>query len=106
MDEQEALEIIYEGLTGDACLPIKLSRGEGLDQKMLIQIRQAMQLLIEHWHGRPEVPKRLASAFVDLQAAMEWGRDQYGENDQDAIEDAAIELVQLAYAVLEAEPKR
>jgi hypothetical protein len=63
-------------------------------------------MLIEHWHGRPEVPNRLASAFVDLQAAMEWGRDQYCESEQDAIEDAATELVQLAYALLEEEPKR
>lgn len=73
MDEQEALEVIYEGLAGEECLPIKLSRGEGLDQDMLSQIRQAMQMLIEHWHGRPQVPKRLACAFVDLQASMEWG---------------------------------
>ena len=105
MDDKEALEIIYEGLAGKECLPIKLSRGEGLDKKMLAQVKQAMQMLIEHWHGRDEVPKRLAAAFVDLHTAMEWGRDQYSESEQDEIEDVAIALVQLAYELLEKEPQ-
>lgn len=106
MTEQEAVEVIYEGLAGERSIPIKLSLGEGLDKDMLSQVEAAIRFLIERWRDRPEVPKRLAAAFLDLQTAMQWGGNLYSEKEQEEIEDASIELIQMAWELFEQEPGR
>jgi len=101
--EQQAIETVYEELAGLNCIPIKLRRGEGLDDAAMNRVREAIHFLNERWSERPYVPKRLAAAFVDIQASMEWGRDQYSEEEQVKIEDAGIELVTLANALFDVE---
>jgi hypothetical protein len=101
--EQQAIETVYEELAGEQCIPIKLRRGEGLDEAALNRVRQSLILLTELWKHMPYVPKRIAAAFVDIQSSMEWGRDQYSEGEQQRIEDAAIELVSLANDLFEDE---
>lgn len=106
MDEKAAMRVIYEGLAGEDCIPIKLRQGKGLDKEQLQAVKDAINFLAQEWKSRDMVPKRLAAAFVDIQSAMEWGRDRYSEAEQDEIEDAAIELVDLAYDLFEDSPHR
>lgn len=106
MDETEALQVIYDSFLGDETIPIKLRLGKGLDRKQLDKAKQALNFLIRAWHGRDMVPQRLAAAFVDIQSTMQWGKDQYSEAEQDEIEDAANELVDLAYDLFESGPER
>jgi hypothetical protein len=106
MTEDEAVELVYEGLAGMESIPVKLRMGEGLDTRQLASVQGALRLLIERWKGRPTVPKRLAAAFVDLQGAMEVNRDSYPEAVQESIEDAAVDLLALAWELFEEEPER
>jgi hypothetical protein len=101
MTESEAVEIVHRGLVSQESLPVRLRMGEGLDEAQLAQVKAALHFLVERWRGRTEVPKRLAAAFVDLQSSMQWGWDRYSETEQMAIEDAANELVDLAYQLFE-----
>jgi hypothetical protein len=100
MDEQGAIDIIYEGLVGKDSLPVKLRTGKGLDRKQLQQVKDAIGFLNERWKSQETVPKRVAAAFVDIQTAMQWGSSLYSEAEQNEIEDAANELVDLAYGLL------
>lgn len=94
--EQRAIDTVYAELSGEECIPIKLRLGEGLNEAAMDRVRNALRFLIDRWRLNPYVPKRLAAAFVDIQSSMEWGWDQYGESEQNRIEDAAVELVSLA----------
>jgi hypothetical protein len=100
MTEHEAIRIVWEGLSGEASIPVKLRLGKHLDRQQLAAVKEAIRVLTERWQNQEMVPKRLAAAFVDLQGSMEWGRDLYPEKEQDEIEDAATELVQMAYELL------
>jgi hypothetical protein len=100
MTEEEATETIVEGLSGQSSIPVKLRLGQGLDRDQLVAVKQAMRFWTQRLKGRPDVPKRIAAAFVDLQGGMQWGWDRYASTEQDEIEDAATELVMLAYEML------
>ena len=102
--EAEAIALVYEQLAGTESLPIKLDRGDGLDRRALAEVRCALSFLIKHFKGRTQVPKLLAAAFVGFQTAMTWGLDRYPRTEQIAIEDAAIELMELANQLFEAPP--
>jgi len=101
MTELQAISTIYEGLSGTQSLTIKLRRGEGLDAKLLAEIKDALKFLKKEWKSSDKVSKKFASAIVDINSAMEEGRDKYPEKEQNEIEDAAVELVDLIYQVLE-----
>lgn len=100
MQEQEAVDLIYENLSGLNSIPIKLRRGDGLDREAVEQTEDAIRFLTEKWQSKTQVPKRLAAAFVDIQPAMEWGRNRYDEKTQEEIEDVGVELVQLVEGLL------
>jgi len=106
MDEKVAMRVIYEGLAGEDCIPIKLRQGQGLDKEQLQAVKDAISFLDRAWKSREMIPKRLAAAFVDIQSSMEWGRDLYSEAEQIEIEDAANELVDLAYDLFDESPSR
>jgi hypothetical protein len=93
---------VHRGLVSQESLPVRLRMGEGLDEEQLAQVKGALHFLVERWRHRTEVPKRVAAAYVDLQSSMQWGWDRYSETEQIAIEDAANELVDLAYQLFEA----
>jgi hypothetical protein len=99
MDEQGAINIIYEGLVGEDSIPVKLRMGNGLDREQLQQVKDAIVFLTEKWKSQETASKRVAAAFVDIQTGMEWGSRLYSEAEQDEIEDAANELVDLAYGL-------
>lgn len=101
MTEDEAVDVVCAGLGGMDGIPVKLRMGDGLDTRQLEDVKRALRLLIERWKGRPTVPKRLAAVFVDLQGAMEVNRDHYPEPVQEAIEDAATDLLALAWELFE-----
>jgi hypothetical protein len=100
LPESQAIAAIDEGLWGPRSIPVQLREGKGLDETALRRVREALELLAERWRFRSEVPKRVAAALVDIQSSMQASFDQYDEDEQDAIEDAANELVDLAYQLL------
>jgi hypothetical protein len=106
MNEEAAMRVIYEGLSGEDCIPIKLRMGNGLDKAQLQMVKDAIRFLTQKWKSRDTVPKSLAASFVDIQSAMDWGKGQYSEAEQDEIEDAAYELVDLAYDLFDDRPHR
>ena len=105
--EEEAVRLVYRHLCGTEDTEdifYKIERGDGLDRKAFSELRQALQFLIERWRGRPVVPKLLAAAFVDLTSMTMLPLDRYPPDEQEAIEDAGIELVELAGQLFEAPP--
>ncbi len=99
--EEKAIKTVYDGLAGPESVPVKLRLGKGLDKKMFSDVTKSLTFLIEQWKGKKEVPKAIAAAFVDIQGAMMQGYDTYPPKEQDAIEDAANTLVELALTLLE-----
>ena len=97
MTEAEASTTIIEGLFGPESLPVKLRMGNGLDREMLGRVKAAIVFLTEQWKGRSDVPKRVAAAFIDIDNSMRGGGDRYSEEEQQAIEVASIQLVDLAH---------
>lgn len=106
MNEEIAVQVIYEGLSGKDSIPVKLRMGNGLDKGQVQMLKDAIGFLAREWKSRGVVPKRLAAAFVDIQSSMEWGKAQYSTAEQDEIEDAANELVDLAYDLFDDRPHR
>ena len=105
--EEEAVRLVYRHLCGtDDTEDIfcKIERGDGLDRKAFSELRQALLFLIERWRERPVVPKLLAAAFIDLTTMTMLPLDRYPPDEQEAIEDAGIELIELANQLFEAAP--
>jgi hypothetical protein len=95
MDESEARKVVVEALAGANGIPVKLRRKDGLDEEQLDRVRKAAALLARAYEGREEIPRDLALAFLDIRTSMESGLGLYPEQAQDAIQDAAEELVEL-----------
>jgi hypothetical protein len=94
MTENEAIAVIVEGLSGFDGLPTKIHGGRGLDRAQLALVRAAILHLIGAWKDRDTVPKSGAMAFVDIQTGL--SSRFYSEDEQREMEDAGIELVELA----------
>lgn len=100
MTTSDAVEVVYGGLAGPNSIPLKLRQREGLDRAQLAEVETALELLAEEYSTSSVLPKRLAAALVDIQAAMEQSRAWYPEAEQDQIQDAADRLSALAYQVV------
>lgn len=103
MTEREAIDTLYEGLVGESSLSAKLRDGRGLDRATLARVKEACEALARMMEGRSEVPKRLALAFVDVQASMDVSRDAYPPDEQDAIEAAGMALAELGASLFDDE---
>lgn len=101
MTEDEAINIVYDGLAGPASLIIKLRAGEGLDLDLLDQVKRAARFLVDQMRARTDVPKRLAYAFLDIQAAFQNEMLRYDDHEQLQIEAASIALVELGLEIFD-----
>jgi hypothetical protein len=103
VNRAEAIDVVTEGLVGPGSLPVKLRAKEGLDRALLARVLEAMRFLIDDLRQETTVPKALATAFVDVGNSMSWAQAEYSEEEQAETEEAAIQIVDLAYELL-AEP--
>jgi hypothetical protein len=97
MTENDAVSEIVAGLYGPASIVTKLRDGTGLDKSQLARTKQAIMFLTEEYRERQCVPKRVALSFIDIRNLMLSGFSLYSETEQDEIEDAVEDLVDLAY---------
>lgn len=103
MTEAEALSTVQEGLIGPYSIPVRLREGRGLDGAMLARLRDALATLTHAYARTDRVPKVLAMAFVDITGSMQANWDRYPEDEQDRIEDATNELVELAWRIFDSD---
>ncbi|EYF02273.1 hypothetical protein [Chondromyces apiculatus] len=101
MTEQEAITIVVEGLVGARSIPVKLRAREGLDREGVAQVKEALRFLAEQWEGRPDVPRQVALAFVDIGSNITWAQGGYTEREQAEIEAAGMELTELGLALFD-----
>jgi len=93
---QAAHDTVYENILGAESILVALRMRQGLDNERFQRLTAAIQLLIEHYRDQREVPKRLALAFVDISNYFFYKDGVYPPGALEQIEDAGIELTQLA----------
>lgn len=101
MDEEHALDLLNELMTGSESIPADLRLRRGLDAAKVERVIHVMQELAVIYHDRTHVPKRLAASLIDLRPLFDDNMRFYDEETQVAIEDAAIEIVTLAYKIMD-----
>ena len=101
--EDVAVGTIRAALVGPQSLASRLRAGAGLDRDLVAQLLGDLGLLTRMWSVRHSVPKRLAAAFVDVQAPLHHAAAAYDAVEQNAIEDAANDLLDAVSALLEDE---
>ena len=95
-DPAAALAVVDELLLGPDSILVRLRAREGLDPAQYATLVAAVQVLVEHYRGKAEVPKRLALAFVDISNFFYYSEEAYPTDVLERLEDAAHELTQLA----------
>jgi len=64
------------------------------------RLKAALIFLIDFYDGKRDIPKRLASAFIDITPLFERAIDFYNQKEQDQIEDIRNKVVSLATDLL------
>lgn len=95
-DLKAALATVDELLLGDDSIPIQLRQHQGLDSARFERLEDAIEVLIEHYREKDEVPKKLALAFVDISNYFYFTESEYTEAELEKFEDAAHRLTYLA----------
>jgi hypothetical protein len=103
MNVNSALEIVYDCLSGEESIPQKLRSREGLDDNRFKQLIIALRFLTSYYDRTELVPKRLAFCMIDIYASFSFKNDFYNEQENSRIEDAGIELQDLAYELFDYE---
>lgn len=96
MDKEKALENVYQSLLGANSLLVKMRRGDGLDDLQWKNFREAINFLTEFYKDKESVPKKLALAFVDVSNYFYFHEGKYTDEEENKLEDAAQEIVQMA----------
>lgn len=95
MTYTDDLATVERLLIGANSIPVQLRMGEGLDEDSYIELTRALERLIEYYAQRPEVPKSLALAFVDVGTAFAYAPGTYPDDQLERLEDIGHELSQL-----------
>jgi hypothetical protein len=101
--EDVAVGTIRDALVGPESLASRLRAGAGLDRRLVAQLLGDLGLLTTAWSARHSVPRRLAAAFVDVQVPLLHAAIAYDVAEQNAVEDAANEILDAVHALLEDE---
>ncbi|MBD2793085.1 hypothetical protein, partial [Xenorhabdus szentirmaii] len=64
------------------------------------RIQDALDFLIDFYHEKTEIPKKLALAFVDVYGAFSFREGMYDEKMLNKLEDIGIELQDKATQLL------
>ncbi|MFW2513688.1 hypothetical protein ACNI3K_07900 [Demequina sp. SO4-13] len=95
MSIEHDLATVERLLVSDESIPVRLRLQEGLDEDAYTELTGALERLVDYYADRPDVPKRLAFAFVDLGAAFSYPEGIYPDDELMRIEDAGQELSQM-----------
>ncbi|GAA4027339.1 hypothetical protein GCM10022409_09150 [Hymenobacter glaciei] len=99
MNEESALDIVCSCLTNDNSIPQELREHKGLDIVRFEHLVSAIEFLVEYYQDKNMVPKRLSLCFVDIYASFSFREGIYDEYQTNKIEDAGIQLQDLAYSL-------
>lgn len=91
--------VVHDDLAGPQSIPVELREGKGLDRAKVDRVTKALEELQGLVHGNDMVPTLLADALLDVTAAFEQNRDAYAADMQNAIEDAAHKIADLASGI-------
>lgn len=92
MSIENDLRTVERLLVSEHSIPIRLRMHQGLDEDAYSDLTAALERLIDYYAHRPDVPKRLALAFVDIGAAFYYDEGTYPEEELERIEDVGQEL--------------
>lgn len=81
-------------------LTVPLRMGDGVDETALGELSTLLTGLAEQWQGRADVPKEAAGLLVELYPAMVGAIGLYQDDQAQAIQDAAEQVLDLALACL------
>lgn len=95
MNNEEAINVIYDGLVGQNSVPVQLASHRILDLELLNQVRKALDFAIEYYREEDLIPKKLAIAMVDIQGAF-FFKSGFDEKMLIELEDIGIELQEKA----------
>ncbi len=95
MSIEQDLATVERLLISENSIPLRLRMHRGLDEDSYGELTAALERLIDHYANRPEVPKRLALAFVEIGTAFYYPAGTYPDDELERIEDVGQELSQL-----------
>ncbi len=96
MNQETALNQVYESLLGDNSIPLQLRMRQGLDQARFQQLTEAIRFLTNYYAQEETIPKKLALALVDIYGSFSFQENFYNDSDSIIIEDAGMLLQVLA----------
>lgn len=96
---KELSAAVHADLAGPESIPVELRAGKGLDRAKVNRVTKALEELQGLLHGNDMVPTLLADALLDVTAAFEQNRGAYAADVQDAIENAAHAITELASGI-------
>jgi hypothetical protein len=94
MNEADAERIVYDRLLGPHSLSAQVRDNTFVDEVEVNELHRAISALTEFYRDRPNVPKSVALAFVDIAARFE--NRFYSESQQERLQDIGLELSCLA----------
>ena len=92
MNVNEALDIVYDCTIGNNSIMIPLREGLGLNEQSYKLFLEAMKILIEEYKDKSEVPKKLASCFIDITKYFNFIEGKYSREDEEKLEDVNHEI--------------
>jgi len=100
MNSEMAIDIVRQELVESGGMLFKIYQKEKIDIEAFDRLKAALIFLIDFYDGKRDIPKRLASAFIDITPLFERAIDFYNQKEQDQIEDIRNKVVSLATDLL------
>ncbi|WP_338840523.1 hypothetical protein [Flavobacterium ginsenosidimutans] len=92
METEKALQIVFEKLIEENSIPSKIRNINNVEHAEYCELINAINFLIESYKINPNIPKKLALAFVDISNYFFVSNLNYSEEDLERFEDYGIEL--------------
>ncbi|WP_228860253.1 hypothetical protein [Xenorhabdus sp. PB61.4] len=100
MNEDIAQNIVFDKLLGENSIPVRLRTKNSFSMDEIKILYHALDFLIDFYHDKTEIPKKLALAFVDVYGAFSFREGMYDEEMLNELEDIGIELQDKAIQLL------
>ncbi|PHM60572.1 hypothetical protein Xsto_03862 [Xenorhabdus stockiae] len=100
MNEDIAKNIVFDKLLGENSIPVRLRTKSSFSMDEVEILYNALDFLIDFYHEKTDIPKKLALAFVDVYGAFSFREWMYDEKMLNELEDIGIELQDKATQLL------
>jgi hypothetical protein len=94
--EKSFIQIIEQELIGENSIPCKLRNEHFFDKLAFERLVNSVEEAINYYKEQDNIPKKLALCFVDISNHFFVDSDYFSENEIEEIEDAGMELSELA----------